>query len=251
MIKSNRDEDWAGYYDVYEVDFRDTYKTHAKPQNDSHFVMLQHNLRNYMNNRKVFAEIGFGAGLTLRKASNYFDKVYGLDISPQNVELTKKELKEEGYNNIHLFVSDIMEKDEIFKNKFDIISFIHGIEHFSTADYPKFFDNIRYYLRPRGVFTGALPNNLSFNYRMCPKCKNIFEIDGHLSVHTIDSLKQLFYDYSFEILYLSDINLHYYWKSKATLKTIYRFVIHKILKTPSKMQLEFIVRPRFYQYDQS
>jgi hypothetical protein len=38
---SNSDVDWAKHYDYYEVEYRDIYRINAKPQNDSHFVMLK------------------------------------------------------------------------------------------------------------------------------------------------------------------------------------------------------------------
>lgn len=170
-------------------------------------------------------------------------KIYGLDISPKNVEYTNKELKSEGQDNIECITFDVLKLNEEFKNKFDVISFIHGLEHFSDLDYPTFFNNIKYYLRNNGVFTGALPNNLQFNYRMCPHCNEVFEIDGHLSRHTIDSLKNVFNENNFEIIHLSDFNLHYYFKQKGLMKFLYRYVMHTILKKKSNMQLEFIVKP--------
>ena len=61
-----------------------------------------------MNKDLIFAEIGFGSGLTLRHAANYFKKVYGLDISPKNIDVTNKELKDAGYTNIECITFDIM-----------------------------------------------------------------------------------------------------------------------------------------------
>lgn len=207
-------------------------------------MIKKHLPKNYLNKNKTFAEIGIGAGITLRYAAKYFGKIYGLDISPMNIELTKKELKEEGYTNIWLYESNIMNKDERFINTFDVISFVHGLEHFSEDDYPVFFDNIKYYLKDGGFFTGALPNNLRFNFRMCPNCGHKFEIDGHLSRHTKESLRELFKRYNMEIIYISDFNYSYYLKSKGIIKTIYRFILHKVMRRSSSYQLEYIVRPQ-------
>ena len=241
-VPSNKDVDWSKQYDYYEIEMREMYKTISKPQNDSHFEMIKHYLKKYLNSNKIFAEIGFSAGLTLRSSSTYFKKVYGLDISPKNVEFTKSELLQEGYKNIELYTVDIMNKEEKFKSSFDVISFIHGLEHFSNNDYPILFENIKYYLKKNGVFTGALPNNLNLNYRICPNCCHIFEIDGHLLKHNIDSLKKLFIENNFKILYLNDINIHYCKKQKDFLRFAYRFFKKKILKKSGGFQLEYIVK---------
>ena len=94
-------------------------------------------------------------------------------------------------------------------------------------------------MKPNGVFTGALPNNLGPNYRMCPNCNHVFEIDGHLSQHTKETLKELFNKYNFDIIYLSSFNLAFYKKKNGLIKYIYRKL------NPPKSgggQLEFIVK---------
>ena len=93
--------------------------------------MLLNQGKRYVSKDKIFCEIGFGSGVTLRKSLKYFSKVIGLDISPKNVEKTNIELKSEGYKNFELYTCDILEYD----NKFDVISYIHGLEHFSKDDY--------------------------------------------------------------------------------------------------------------------
>ncbi len=240
---SNKDVDWGKHYDYYEINFRENYNTISKPQNDSHFEMIKSRLKNYLHKNLVLAEIGFGSGLTLRYASKYFKKVYGLDISPKNVEYTNKELKDEGYTNIECITFDIMKLNENFKNKFDVISFIHGIEHFSETDYAILFENIKYYLTENGVFTGALPKDLQFNYRMCPSCNNVFEIDGHLSRHTTMSLKKLFEINNFQIIHLDDFNTQYFLRYRGLIRTLYYLLRNRVLKTRLNHQLEFIVKP--------
>jgi cyclopropane fatty-acyl-phospholipid synthase-like methyltransferase len=241
---SNRSMDWSKIYDFYEIEFRDSYKTISRYQNDSHFALIKHYLHKRILKNDTFAEIGFGAGLTLRYAYKHFKKVIGLDISQKNVELTRSELKKEGFNEIELFVTDIMNKEERFKGLFDVISFIHGLEHFSKDDFPLIFDTVKYYLKPDGVFTVALPNNKDFNYRMCPKCEHVFEIDGHLSRHNRESLSELFRKHNFQIIYLNNFNIHYYRERKGFMKFLYRYFANVILKQISNSgQLEYIVEP--------
>ncbi|MBN3035053.1 MAG: class I SAM-dependent methyltransferase [Bacteroidales bacterium] len=244
--QSNRDTDWAAHYDYYEVELRDMYKTVSRRQNESHFEMLKHRGASFMGKDKSFCEIGFSAGLTLRLAHKYFGKITGLDISPRNVDYTARELESEGYSGIELYVSNLMDYDERFENCFDVISFIHGLEHFSSDDYPLVFENIKRYLKPGGVFTGALPFRNTFKFRMCPKCNHVFEIDGHVSSHDIQSLTRLFRDHGFDIIYIGNYNIHYSAKQgsiiRRAFKLLYFFLFIYLLKKPIKNQIEYIVK---------
>lgn len=240
---SNKDVDWSRHYDFYEIELRDMYKTVSKPQNESHYVILKKIASKHLKKDKVFCELGFGAGLTLRYALKQFGMVYGLDISPKNIELTAKELQEEGFENFKLFTSDLMNFDERFTQKFDVISFIHGLEHFGNDDYRVILKNIGKYLKTGGIFSGALPFKSNFNYRMCPECHRIFEIDGHVSSHDLDSLKKVFTENGWKILYLGNFNFKYAIKDQSFIKKIYSFIFYFLLKKRSNSQIEFVVTP--------
>jgi cyclopropane fatty-acyl-phospholipid synthase-like methyltransferase len=243
---SNVDSDWAKHYDYYTAENREKYLTYAKSQNESHYEMLKSKGRKFLKKEHTFCEIGFGSGITLRYALKHFGKVYGLDISPKNVELMEHELKTEGYSDFELYVCDLTKYDERFENKFDVISFIHGLEHFSSEDYPIIFDNIKKYLKPNGVFTGALPFKLNFNYRMCPHCHQIFEVDGHISIHDNYSLNKVFEENGFEIIHLDNFNLQYALKHGSFISKMYKFISFYLLKKRSDHQLEYIVVPKAY-----
>jgi cyclopropane fatty-acyl-phospholipid synthase-like methyltransferase len=239
---SNKDVALSVQYDYYEVEMRHIYMTVSKPQNDSHFLMLQSKGKKFLERSKAFCEIGFSAGLTLRLALKNFDKVYGFDISPRNVEFTRKELKDEGFSNFELYTSDLMVFDQRFENMFDIISFIHGLEHFSEKDYPVIMNNIKKYLKPMGIFTGALPFKNQFNFRMCPVCEHVFEIDGHISSHNINTIRKVFSDNGFQIIHLDNFNLSYAISYGPLLKRAYRFFVYYLLKHRANTQIEFIVQ---------
>ncbi len=241
---SNNKVDWRKHYDYYEIEFREMYRTISKAQNDSHYEMLKNKGKKYLQDKNTFCEIGFGAGLTLRHALKHFGKVYGLDISPKNVDFTENELISEGFSNFELYTTDLMVSDNRFENKFDVISFIHGLEHFTAEDYPIIFKNIRKYLKTNGVFTGALPFNNPFTYRMCPHCNEVFEIDGHVSIHDKESLKRLFDQNGFEIIHLDNLNLKYLLTHGSIIKKIYRFIFYGLLNKKSNSQLEYIVKPK-------
>lgn len=137
-----------------------------------------------------------------------------------------------------------MKKNKKFEEKFDVISFVHGIEHFSQEDITTLLNNIKYYLKKGGFFTGALPFDKDFKFRMCPNCGHVFEIDGHLSRYSIGSLSDLFLKNNFKILYINDFNYNYYLKRKGLMKFLFRLFTHRILKEKTILgQLEFVVQP--------
>jgi cyclopropane fatty-acyl-phospholipid synthase-like methyltransferase len=240
--KSNNDIDWKPVYDHYETQMREIFRANAKGQNESFCLMLSRHAAKYLRKESTFCEIGFGAGLTLRYMSEKVGSVVGLDVSPKNIELTKRELKEEGFKNIEVHYSNVMQSDVTYKKQFDIIAFIHGLEHFSDADYPVFFSTIKDYLKEDGIFTGALPFKLPFSYRMCPHCHKTFELDGHLSSHDLISLRKVFEENGFEVLFLDNFNKHYYLKSQGTLKYIYNIIKFRNQRDKFHGQIEYIVR---------
>ena len=239
---SNNEFNWATIYDFYEIELRQLYNGIARPQNLSHFEMLKSRAKNYLNKNKIFCEVGFGSGVTLRLVSGYFKTIYGLDISEKNVILTKQELLNEGIKNAELNYSNIMIYEEKYKNSFDVISFIHGLEHFSASDYRVLFENIKRYLREDGIFTGALPYKLPFNYRMCPHCNKIFELDGHISIHDLDSIRKEFLDNGFKIAHLSNFNIRHSIKTDGLLKYSYKKLRSILNNEPISGQIEFIVQ---------
>jgi cyclopropane fatty-acyl-phospholipid synthase-like methyltransferase len=239
---SNNDFNWASIYDYYEINLREVYNGIARSQNVSHFEMLKTNAKKYLHKNKSFCEIGFGSGVTLRLASKLFKTIYGLDISEKNVRCTKEELQNEGITNAELFFSNIMIYEEKYQNSFDVISFIHGLEHFSSTDYSGLFENIKRYLKTDGIFTGALPYKLPLNFRMCPHCNQTFELDGHLSVHDLDSISKVFLNNGFKIIHLSDFNKRYSLKSEGMLKFCYKKVRSILKKEPLHGQIEYVVQ---------
>jgi predicted SAM-dependent methyltransferase len=137
-----------------------------------------------------------------------------------------------------------MKFDDRFENKFDIISFIHGLEHFTIDDYPVILNNIKKYLKPNGIFTGALPFMLPFNFRICPHCGQPFEIDGHVSIHNLETLRKVFDDNGFNILHLNNFNLRYSIKQSSFIKKMYIYFSYYFLRNYRKSQIEYIVCPK-------
>lgn len=113
MIKhlNNRTYNWAKIYDYYEIENRDMYNNVANYQNDSHFIMLKNYIKINKLELDAFAEIGFGSGITLKKALKLFNECYGFDISPKNIDFSKKEFKKLGINNVSFLKRNILDFD--------------------------------------------------------------------------------------------------------------------------------------------
>ena len=105
------------------------------------------------------------------------------------------------------------------------------------------FANGDRYLKPSGIFTGALPYKNRFNYRMCPHCHKLFEIDGHLTSHDENSLRQLFADNSFNVILIQKFNREYSLKKGSAVKRIMKR-IYFLFNNDISTQLEYIVMPR-------
>ena len=98
-------------------------------------------------------------------------------------------------------------------------------------------------MKTGGVFTGALPYDKNFNYRICPNCNNHFEIDGHVSRHDLKTLKTIFVENGFKIIHLENFNLNYSLKNVGIIKKIYRYLYYGVFRVDPKSssQIEYMV----------
>jgi len=85
----------------------------------ANYIRLQILLNSFVNNgSKRVIEVGVGEGTPLAALGRSGLEVWGFDISPKMVELSKQKLKDIGQNEEHIFVGDIQ----------DPISYIHAVK---------------------------------------------------------------------------------------------------------------------------
>lgn len=102
---------------------------------------------------EMVLEIGFGTGFTLcelAKSIGKTGKAYGIDITPQMVEITRKRLQKEGLaDRAELYVEDarsISFEDDLF----DVVYMASTLELFDTPDIPKVLREIKRVLKASG-----------------------------------------------------------------------------------------------------
>ena len=81
---------------------------------------------------------------------------------------------------------------------------------------------------------------------MCPNCNHVFEIDGHVSSHNVQSLRKVFGDNGFDIIYLNNFNYKYAIKKQRNLtRKILIYIYHGLFgKHLNNGQIEYIVKPK-------
>ncbi len=98
-------------------------------------------------------EIGFGTGCALveiAKSVGETGKAYGIDVTPQMVELAKERLEKEGLaERVELHEGDAREMP-YGSNQFDAVHIAATLELFDTPDIPRVLTEIKRVLKPAG-----------------------------------------------------------------------------------------------------
>jgi len=102
---------------------------------------------------EVVLEIGIGAGYSLKEIAHSVGqdgKAYGIDITPQMLEITRKRLEEAGLiNRVDLCEGDARNMP-YQDGEFDAVYMASTLELFDTPDIPKVLKEIRRVLKPSG-----------------------------------------------------------------------------------------------------
>ena len=102
---------------------------------------------------EVVLEIGFGTGYSLKEIANSVGengRAYGIDITPQMLEITRKRLRKAGLTDrVELYEGDA--KSMPYQdNKFDAVYMASTLELFDTPDIPRVLNEIKRVLKPGG-----------------------------------------------------------------------------------------------------
>jgi 2-polyprenyl-3-methyl-5-hydroxy-6-metoxy-1,4-benzoquinol methylase len=109
------------------------------------------------NDRISVLEIGCGQGIFLKQLEDNTNwKTDGVDISFQA-------LNSSFVSKSRLYYYDILEKKEIFKEKYDIVFLFDVLEHIENTQ--EFLEDCLYYLRPGGLFFINVPALQSMHSR--------------------------------------------------------------------------------------
>jgi len=102
---------------------------------------------------EVVLEIGFGTGYSLKEIANSVGengRAYGIDITPQMLEITRKRLRKVGLTDrVEIYEGDA--KSMPYQdNKFDAVYMASTLELFDTPDIPRVLKEIKRVLKPGG-----------------------------------------------------------------------------------------------------
>lgn len=104
---------------------------------------------------EVVLEVGFGTGYSLKEIANSVGqegKVYGIDITPEMLKITKRRLKKAGLlDRAELYEGDAR-RMPFEDSKFDAVYMASTLELFDTPDIPRVLKEIKRVLKPGGRF---------------------------------------------------------------------------------------------------
>ncbi len=102
---------------------------------------------------EVVLEVGVGTGYSLKEIANSVGesgRAYGIDITPQMLERTRKRLRKAGLiDRVELHEGDAR-RMPYENNKFDAVYMASTLELFDTPDIPKVLKEIKRVLKPSG-----------------------------------------------------------------------------------------------------
>ena len=98
-------------------------------------------------------EVGFGTGYSLVEIARRVGatgKAYGIDLTPEMVEVAKKRLQKEGLaEKVELYEGDAREMP-CQERQFDVVYMAAALELFDTPDIPRVLAEIKRVLKPAG-----------------------------------------------------------------------------------------------------
>ncbi len=131
-------------------------------------------------------DVGCGDGYVLHCIEKKYKnkKVYGLDLSEGRIKTTKRNVV-----CSHLIRSEIHHLP-FPDNSFDVVICSELLEH--IPEYQKTIEELVRISKKRVIIT--VPNELQLVKIMCPKCKTIHFLDGHINFFTEHKLKKALQD---------------------------------------------------------
>ena len=182
---------------IWDYEFRkqgDTRKN-AQPRYD---YLLRLILKYY--NRGDLLEIGFGDGYLLKRAFKKGFRIFGIDISSENVKSTTEVFRREGVDS-NLSVQNV-EKLEFDDLLFNIAVASEVIEHLNETQLSKAVKEIHRVLKSGGIFIGTVPayEKIESNIVVCPYCGNKFHRWGHFQSFDEEEIKKILFENGFKVL---------------------------------------------------
>jgi SAM-dependent methyltransferase len=163
-------------------------------------------------------DYGCGTGQLLEILAEYPIDAYGLDFSPESVDLVEQRLR--GRPNWRGAVSGF--PAPFSDQHFDVITFVETIEHLKQGSLENTLNELRRLLKPGGRLLVTTPFNEDLEAGMiyCPFCSSEFHRVQHMRSFSRESLRELLAAFGFSVLYCNNTNLRNY---RSFLDRVYGF----------------------------
>ena len=163
--------------------------------------MCAYKVSNLNPRAKSILDIGSGRGWMLYFMRKYFkyNRTVGTQIALNAYIFSKKKLKLEIYNK------DLLELS--FKDKFDIISILHVLEHVKNVEL--YVEKIHELLNTKGLLFIEVPNYNAWVRRLTQKHWLALDLKHHLIFFTPSSLIALLKKYNLETKKIRTFSLEY------------------------------------------
>lgn len=147
---------------------------HAEPPTDMQKTTKFKLMKRYLHQKGKILDIGCGSGSWLLTFKNYGLNPVGIDMSVGRVKQCK-------LAGLDAYVGDVTKELPFGKETFDACFVNHVFEHLSKPDRTKLINSLHALLKAGGVLIASTPYNqkLEETETVCPKCKTIFNWDGH------------------------------------------------------------------------
>ena len=129
---------------------------------------------------KNILDFGIGDGVRFKNLQLIYDKLTGIDISEDMIELCKKNLNKKNLTH-DLKVGNQDSLDDIPSDTFDLVLLIHVLGYIPESEHDKLFRNLNRILLPGGKLLVSSGNKLFDLFALNSGTKNFFESEFGVS----------------------------------------------------------------------
>lgn len=171
--KENYDKDYNEYQNTPKQSFIEKALNFLYFPRDS-FV------KKFISNKNSILDLGCGNGSFLYSVSSVFKKVYGSEYNQYAVKIAKSKVRD---------MIVISEELHNIKEKFDVITMWHVLEHISNP--MSYLNDVRNIMHKNSVLIIEVPNSSSFNFMIFKANYQWISLPEHLFFYNEMSLKYL------------------------------------------------------------
>ena len=133
------------------------------------FINTKKILNGYISKEKSIIELGCGAGYYGLHYADSCQEYLGIDLSPVNIDIFQKLIKEKGLKNVKAEVGDATDLSNIEGNSFDLVLCLGPMYHLNPSDRFKCMTECARVCKKGGVIVFAFINKTGVIAKFAPK----------------------------------------------------------------------------------